>query len=205
MAVVRVSAAAIGSAALRPARAAHTVTVVRSPPSDATVGKVPRFEGWLRTHLASRDVARVLYGSIIGMALVVALQAHPPTAGIAVAALVGTAVAVGLAELYSEFVSAEARERRPVARAETRTMAGEAVAVVFGAGFPAVFFVLAAADLIDMGTAFALSKWTGLGLICGYGFLAARLTGAPVSRAVLHAGAVGLIGVGLIGLKAFLH
>src|SRR4051794_13259570 len=31
-------------------------------------------------HLGSRDVARVIYGSIIGLALVVALGQHPPSA-----------------------------------------------------------------------------------------------------------------------------
>jgi len=71
-------------------------------------------------HLGSRDVARVIYGSIIGLALVVALGQHPPTAGQAAAAVLATALAVGLAELFSEYVGLEARERRPVRRAEQR-------------------------------------------------------------------------------------
>jgi len=79
----------------------------------------------------------------------------------------------GLAELYAEVVSAEARTRRSVQRAELRDMADEAVAVVFGAGFPAIFFLLAALGLIERQLAFSLSKWSGLGLICGYGFVAA--------------------------------
>jgi len=51
----------------------------------------------VEAHLGSRDVARVIYGAIIGLAIVVALQEHPPTAGQVAAALVGSAVAVGLA------------------------------------------------------------------------------------------------------------
>src|SRR4051794_4320384 len=66
-----------------------------------------RLRDRIEAHLESRDVARVIYGSIIGLALVLALQAHPPTAARTAGLLVGSAVAVGLAELYSEVVGAE--------------------------------------------------------------------------------------------------
>ena len=159
----------------------------------------------VEAHLASRDVARVIYGSIIGLALVVALDAHPPTAGQAVGAIVGTAVAVGLAELYSDVVGAEARNRRALDGAQLRASAEDVAAVTLGAGFPAIFFVLAAAGALDLDTAFALAKWSGLGLLCSYGYLAGRLSGSSVGRAALHAAAVGAIGGGLIALKALLH
>jgi hypothetical protein len=156
-------------------------------------------------HLRSRDVARVIYGAIIGLALVVALQQHPPTAGQTAAAILGTALAVGLAEVYSEFVGTEARRRRQVSRVELRKLAGDALAVVAGAGFPALFFILAATDVLELGQAFTLAKWTGLGLICVYGFLAARLAGYRLGGAILHAAAVGAIGGVLIAVKALLH
>src|SRR3954451_16233487 len=123
-------------------------------------------------HLGSRDVARVIYGAVVGLAVVVAMQAHPPGAAVAAGALAGTALAVGLAELYSEIVGTEARTHRPVLRPQIREMAGEAVAVFAGAGFPALFFVAAAFGAMDVKLAFTLSKWTGLGVICGYGYLA---------------------------------
>jgi hypothetical protein len=147
----------------------------------------------------------VLYGAVIGLALVVALEAHPPTAGQAAAAVLGTAVAVGLAEIYSELVGTEARTRQPVRLPKLRSIAAEAVAVVFGAGFPAIFFVLAAAGALDLSLAFTLSKWTGLGLICAYGFVAGRLSGSGAGGAMLHAAAVGAIGGILIALKALVH
>ena len=156
-------------------------------------------------HLGSRDVARIIYGSIIGLALVVALGQHPPTAVQTTGAILATAIAVGLAELFSEYVGLEARERRRVRAGELRHLAAESVSVAFGAGFPATFFILAAAGVIELDTAFDLAKWTGLGLICAYGFAASRLAGAGTHRAVLHAGALGLVGAGLIALKALLH
>jgi tetrahydromethanopterin S-methyltransferase subunit G len=164
-----------------------------------------RISDRLQAHLRSRDVARVLYGAIIGLALVVALQAHPPAAGQIVVLVVGTAVAVGLAELYCEIIGTEAGTGRMVKGPERRRMAGEALAVVVGAGFPAVFFALAAAGAIEVRLAFSLSKWSGLALICGYGALAARLAGAGRGKALLHGAVVGLIGVALIELKSLLH
>ena len=164
-----------------------------------------RIRALVEAHLGSRDVARIIYGAIIGLALVLALEAHPPSAGATAGALLGSALAVGMAELYSEVVATEARTRRAIGPAGIGALAGEALAVVFGAGFPAIFFVLAAVGALELGTAFELSKWTGLGLISCYGFLAARLAGAGLLRALAHAASVGVLGGLLIALKALLH
>jgi len=150
-------------------------------------------------------VARVIYGSIVGLALVVALQFHPTTAGKTAAAIIGTGVAIGLAELYSEIIGTETRTHRAVARTRLRTMVREAGAATFGAAFPALFFIVAATGAIEMQLAFRLAKWTGLALICGYGYLGSRLAGDTVARALFHAAAVGAIGGALIAFKAILH
>jgi hypothetical protein len=171
----------------------------------ATSTRLSRLRDALEAHLGSRDVARVIYGAIIGLALVVALGQHPPTAVQTTAAIIATAVAVGLAEIYSEYVGVEARERRRPDRAQVRQLGIDALAVGFGASVPAVFFVLAVAGAIEIETAFQLAKWTGLGLICLYGFLAGRLAGSPVTRALAHASALGVIAGALIALKALLH
>ena len=159
----------------------------------------------IKDHLGSRDVARLIYGATIGLALVVAMQAHPPGAGQAAALVIGAAVAVGLAEAYAEFVGEEARLRRRPSRSQVRVMLEDSGSVIAGAGFPAVFFVLAAAGVMELDTAFDLAKWTGLALICSYGFVAARLAGSGRMGALLHAAAVGAIGGILIALKAVLH
>jgi hypothetical protein len=179
-----------------------------SPGSGDTLGiitTVSRLRTTIEDHLGSRDVARVIYGAIIGLALVVALEDHPPADGAMAVTVAGAALAVGLAEAYSEIVGAEARTRRPVERSSIRTFVIDGAAVTFGAGFPALFFVLAAAGVMDTALAFTLSKWTGVGLISAYGFLAARLSGSGLGGALLHAAAVGGIGAALIGLKALVH
>jgi hypothetical protein len=156
-------------------------------------------------HLGSEQVSRVVYGAVIGLALVVALEDHPPKEAVVVGSICATALAVGLAELYSDFIGAETRTRRTVDRAHLLEIAEQAAAVAFGIGFPAVFFVLAAAGAMELATAFTIAKWTGLGLIVLYGYLAGRLAGRSRLASVLHAFAAGLIGAFLIGFKALLH
>jgi hypothetical protein len=159
----------------------------------------------IEQHLGSRQVGRVVYGSIIGLALVVAIESHPPEPGVMAIWLVGTALAVGLAEIYSEVVGAETRTRQPVTRHQVRHMIEDASAVGFGVAFPAVFFLLSALGLIEVERAFTVAKWSGLGLIGFYGFWAARFAGSSPRRALVKATLVALVGAGLIALKALVH
>jgi hypothetical protein len=159
----------------------------------------------LEAHLGSRQVGRVVYGSILGLTLVVALAGHPPTAGVMTAWLILTAVSVALAEIYSDVVGTETRERHRVARADLAPMLADAGGVALGVAFPAVFFLLAVAHVIALDTAFELAKWTGLGLIGFYGYWAARLSGAPVTRALVQAALVAAIGGVVIAFKAVIH
>jgi VIT1/CCC1 family predicted Fe2+/Mn2+ transporter len=122
-----------------------------------------------------------------------------------IGSLLGTAVAVGLAELYSEIVGTEARTRRRLRGGELRHMASDVAAVSFGIAFPVVFFILAAADAIEEDTAFTIAKWSGVGLLAFYGFAAARLAGERLAASALRGLAAGLIGAFLIGFKALLH
>jgi hypothetical protein len=160
---------------------------------------------FVTTHLGSRQVSRVVYGAIIGLALVVALEAHPPPPSAVVASLLATAVAVALAEIYSDLVGFETGQRRKASRSELRHIGADMGAVGFGIAFPSVFFVLAAAGLLEDESAFTAAKWTGLGLIGLYGFAGARLSGAGVLASLTQALAVALIGALLIGLKALVH
>jgi hypothetical protein len=159
----------------------------------------------LEAHLGSRQVSRIVYGSIIGMTLVVALDDHPPAAGKMAAWLVLSAVAVALAEIYSEVVGAETSQRHRVTRRQLGHLLDDAGAVALGVGLPAVVFLLAAVGVIRLDTAFAVAKGAGLGLIGFYGYWAARFAGAPVSRALVQAAMVTAVGAMVIAFKALLH
>jgi hypothetical protein len=174
-------------------------------PHDREAPGLTGFGGVIAEHLSSDQVARVIYGAIVGLALVVALEPHPPPAATVGAILVTTAIAVALAELYSDVVGTRIRIRGPLGKERRREAGGEVVAVAAGTAFPVVFFILAAADAIELDTAFDLAKWSGLGLIGCYGYAAGRLSGADVGRSLLHALAVGAIGAAVILVKSVVH
>jgi hypothetical protein len=144
----------------------------------------------------ARLSSRVVYGAIVGLAVVVALQAHPPAPGVTAATLVATALAVALAELYSELVTARETSGRSLR---------EAFGVALGVGFPAVFFVLEAAGAIGEHTAYTLAKWTGVALIGGYGYVAARRAGNTNTSAILQALGISAVGALLIAFKSLVH
>jgi hypothetical protein len=150
----------------------------------------------IESHLGSPQVSRVIYGAIIGLALLLAVKSHPPKAGVIAGTLLVTGLAVGLAELYSEIVGMETRTRHRVSRHQLGH---------FRVSFPSVFFILAAFGAMELETAFELAKWTGLGLIAFYGYAAGRLAGESVLRSLLQAAAVTAIGGLVIGLKAVIH
>src|SRR4051812_12501550 len=131
----------------------------------------------VEAHLGSPDVAHIIYGAIIRLALAEAPEKPPPPGGATAATLVGTAIAVGLAEAYSELVAADARTHRPADRQRLRLVARESSAVVFGAGFPAAFFVLAAARVIPPAAALPPPEWARRRVIVGLRVLGARASG----------------------------
>lgn len=159
----------------------------------------------IEDHLGGEQVSRVVYGAIIGMALIVVLEHHPPTAGVTTATLFATALAVALAELYSDWIGHVLKHRTGFQRKHAVEIAGDVSAVAVGIVFPDVFFLLATLGALELDTAFTVAKWTGLGLITAYGYAAGRLSGESRARSALQALAVTAIGIALIGFKALVH
>jgi hypothetical protein len=164
-----------------------------------------RWSAGLRSHLRSGQVARVVYGSIIGLALVLTMEAHPPTQGSVAASLAATGIAVGLAELYSEVICSRARAGTGGEVDDIRNIISDSIAVAVGVAFPAVFFLAAFVQWISLDTAFSLAKWTGLALIGAYAYVAARLQGGTQVRSLLHATGAAVVAALLIVFKALIH
>ena len=159
----------------------------------------------LASHLRSGQVSKVVYGSIIGLALILTVEAHPPRLFVVIATLLSTALAIALAEVYAEGLGARARASAGGSTEPMRVIVTDSAAVAFGIASPSVFFVVAALGLVEYDTAFTLAKWTGLGIIAGYGYLASRLAGAGRWAALLEAAIVAMIAALLIVLKALVH
>ena len=144
----------------------------------------------IEAHLGSEQVSRVIYGAIIGMALIVVLEHHPPTAGVTTATLFATAVAVALAELYSDGSDHVLQHRTGFHREQVIEIAEDVGAVAFGIVFPGVFFLLAT---FGGSRSTPRSRWrsgAGVGLITLYGYAAGRLSGESRKRSALQALAV---------------
>src|SRR3954451_745416 len=156
-------------------------------------------------HLQSEQVSRVIYGAIIGMALIVVLEAHPPSPAVTEATLIATGLAVALAEMYSQVIGEWTRRRRRVERHALVHIAQDVGAVFVGIIFPGVYFIVAAFGAMDLDTAFKFAKWSGLALIAAYGYAAGRLSGASRATALMHALTVAAVGAALIGFKALVH
>jgi hypothetical protein len=160
----------------------------------------------IRTHLEARAVTHAIYQSVIVLTIVVVLERHPPSDGALLASVIGGAIAVGLADLYAGVVGRMIRERKPATR---RIVRDDAVAILEGivvaVAVPVVFFGLHRLGLLALAGAFDLTEWTELGLIGVYAFVANRFAGFSTARSLLLAGAVALIGLFLVALKAFFH
>ena len=136
-------------------------------------------------HLESTHVGRVVYGAIIGLALVVALQAHPPGSGTVVALIIGTAVAVGLAELYSELLGTETRTRR---RPRARRSSSCSTTASPSPSAPPSPPSSSSSPWRTSSTTTPRStsrSGPGLGLIAFYGYCAGRLAGAGTKGALV--------------------
>jgi hypothetical protein len=164
-----------------------------------------RTESWLEAHLGTTEVSHVLYGTIVGLALVLALQndGYPPME--IVGFLVATAITISLAGVFSEAISLQARERHELTRSDRRLLGRETLAEVVSCSFPSVFFVLAELGVFSEAAAFQISKWTGVALVCFYAFLAGRLAGQSLTHATRYAASAAIIGTLLIELKAAAH
>ena len=140
------------------------------------------------------------------MALIVVLEHHPPTAGVTTATLFATAVAVALAELYSDWIGhvlkhrtrlppqGTDRDRQGRERGRDRDRVPRRL-------LPAGHDRRCSSSTRRS----RVAKWTGLALITFYGYAAGRLSGESRKRAALQALAVTAIGVALIGFKALVH
>lgn len=158
-----------------------------------------------RRRIEGQYAARSIYGSILVLALLLALENHPPPPLQAAGVVAGTVLAVLAAEAYAENLGAELALGRRGTREERRARFRELAAMTVAAEAPVAVLLLAAIGVLDQETAFRLARWSTLSLLLLGGYLARRLAGT--SR--LSAAWAGLLtfGVGVLisVLKAWLH
>jgi hypothetical protein len=145
-----------------------------------------------------------IYGTIIVLALIVAEDEASVTVGVAIATVLGAALATALAELYSNYIGAVIRDRRHQTREEWRESAQDIAAGFLMAILPVAFFVLAALDVVELRTAFDAAEWTGVAVLGSYAVLANRWAGFSVGRSLLVGVGFTAMGAALVLLKVIL-
>ncbi len=143
-----------------------------------------------------------VYGSVIVLAVMIALDDTSVGAGEAMASVIGAALATVLAELYADYLAGMIEAGRAPKGAELRESFRNAAVGLFAAILPVIFFILAAFDVMDISTAFDAAVWTGVGVVGFYAFVANRLGGMGIPRSLLAGFGFTVLGTLLVLLKA---
>ncbi len=154
-----------------------------------------------RERLAAR-ARHAVYGSVIVLAVVIALDGtdvHPRTV---VESVLAAAIATVLAEVYADHLAGMIREARVPTAVERVETARNAAAGLFAAVLPVLFFVLAWIGIIGLDAAFTAAIWTGVGVVGFYAFLANRISGSTMGRSVAAGVGFTILGAFLVLLKA---
>ena len=156
----------------------------------------------IRESLDGHRVAKIIYGSIIILVVLLAMEDHPPSPMAAIGTVLFTGLGVALAELYSDFIGTRIRERRLLTWAERTQMTRNVGAVLIGALLPLPFFIFAWLGIMRLEIAFVFAKWTLVGTLLFYGYVAGRLSGHGGLLSFVFAVAASLIGMLVVGLKS---
>jgi hypothetical protein len=151
--------------------------------------------------LDGHRVAKIIYGTIIVLVVIVTLEDHPPEPWGAIASVLGASVAVALAEFYSELIGKRINEKRRLTPVEIREIMGAVSAVFIGALLPLPILILSGLDLFTVEFALMLDKWLLIALLVFYGYAAAALSGSDRLWATLFAILAGSIGGAVVLIK----
>jgi drug/metabolite transporter (DMT)-like permease len=151
-----------------------------------------------------RHADRAIYVLIAVLAVSVALQDTSGSAGAALAAVAGTAIALTLAELFAGWVGISIREHRAPTGDEINDEHRAAITGLVVATLPTFFFLLAVLDVMRLDRAYIVAQWTGFGVIGVYTYVAARHRGGGQARSLLSGLALALLGGMLILLNSLL-
>ena len=154
-----------------------------------------------RQRLAER-ARHAVYGSVIVLAVMIALDDTAIDAHEAIASVLGAAIATVLAELYADYLGATIREGRRPTPAERNDALRNALAGLLAAVLPVVFFILAAAGAMELPDAFDAAIWTGVGVVGFYAFAANRVGGMGRWQSLAAGAAFTLLGALLVLIKA---
>jgi hemolysin III len=150
-------------------------------------------------------VTRAVYGLVTVLAVLQAMELHPPSAWAGVITLFGTTLAVALVETYAHSIATMLAEEHPLSLHELRDIWHDVAPVLTGAQGPTVPLLLAAFGVISVEYAIDLAQLIAFLLLFGYGWRIGTLLDNRRSRHLLSGVMLLAIGGIIVGIKAAFH
>lgn len=147
------------------------------------------------------NVAKVIYGTIIILVVILAMEDHPPSPAGVVGTILFSAFGVALAELYSDFIGTRIREQRALTLSERMHVLRHTSTVLIGGLVPLPYFILAWLGILSEDLAFFLARWTLVAVLLFYGWVASRLSGYNLKWSVAFSFGACTIGIFVVLFK----
>lgn len=155
----------------------------------------------ITSNINGHRVAKTIYGTIIILVVIVTLEDHPPTIAGTVATVVLTGLGVAVAEWYSDYIGRTITDKHMLNSYERRHIVKDVSAVMTGAWLPLPFIILAWFKIISLDLAIDLAKWTMVGVLLFYGYVASRLSGHNQVRSFAFALGASIVGIIIVLFK----
>ena len=144
-------------------------------------------------------VSKAIYGSISVLAVLLVMEEHPPVAWRAATTLFGTALAIALAESYSETVAELIARRKRLDAEEIRAIWRLTRPILLSANLPTLVLLLSAAGFYSVSTGLEIAEYAVYLALFLYGVRVGQLLHGAWWRSLLSGLFALAIGV-LIGL-----
>ena len=115
-------------------------------------------EGMFSSLIDGHRVSKIIYGTIIVLVVIIAMEDHPPSPAGTVATVLFSGLGVALAEVYSEFIGTRINQRRSLTWSERQQITKNVSAVMIGALLPLPLLILAWIGVMRFELAFVLDK-----------------------------------------------
>lgn len=159
----------------------------------------------LGSPLARKQATHGIYIEIVVLAVILALENKSASDRDIVSTVVAAILVVLLADLYAYYIGSMIGDGRRPTRQEIREATiGEAGGVVASLP-PVLFLMLGVVGVIGLQTGFTLAKWAGVAMIGVYALVAHRRAGLTFRQSLPATVFLLLVGLGLVGLKYFVH
>lgn len=153
----------------------------------------------------AHHLAGAIYGTILATTVVATAGYDPDKVTKALVIVAVTSLVFWLAHVYALTVAARMVARRPIRRAEMRSIALAEWPMLQSSWPILAALALGAFDVIAKDAALDLAMAVGIGALFTYGFVMGRQERLTWPRILLNALLTGMFGLAILALKVFVH